>query len=151
MLTKDGPKLLEYNVRLGDPETQVILPRLKSGEFLRLCLAMILDKLENFELRVEPWSTCAVVVAAKGYPSNPRKGDAIYLKDNFTSDDSWVDYTGIDKYGNLLYTSAGRVATIVARGYTPERACSLAYDGVKQIQFSGMQYRKDIGKNILED
>ena len=146
MLTPRGPRLLEFNVRWGDPEAQAILPRLQPGEFLRLCQAVATDTLKDFELREDPRPTCAVVLAAHGYPGTPRRGDAIDIDASLHTADRWLIHAGSRHAEGGLITAGGRVATVVARGNSPEEARELAYQGTSLVQFNGMQYRHDIGE-----
>ena len=145
MLTKDGPKLLEYNVRLGDPEAQAILPRLEDGEFLRLCLATAKGNLEGFQLEVRDEHTCAVVVTAAGYPDATRKGDAISVADNLETGHRWLIHAGTKLDGSTLLTNGGRVAAVVARAANTQEAITQSYDGVPSVEFDGKHYRTDIG------
>ena len=147
MLTKDGPKLLEYNVRLGDPEAQAILPRLEDGEFLRLCLATAKGNLEGFNLEVRDEHTCAVVVTAAGYPDATRKGDAISVAETLETDHRWLIHAGTKLDGATLLTNGGRVAAVVARAANTQEAITQSYDGVPSVEFDGKHYRTDIGAN----
>lgn len=146
MLTRRGPHLLEFNVRWGDPEAQAILPRLHPGELLRLCQAVATDSLQDFELGVDPRPTCAVVLAAAGYPGAPRKGDAIAVDTRLATTDRWLVHAGTQQDEQLV-TAGGRVAAVVARGDTVEEARQSAYQGVEFVQFKGMQHRRDIGQS----
>lgn len=146
MLTDTGPKLLEFNVRLGDPETQAVLPRLAPGAFLELCREIAADTVSDstpLAVRTEP--TCAVVLAAAGYPDTPRQGDSIHLDPALETDERWVVHAGTQRHGDALTTAGGRVAAIVARGSNAHRARERAYEGIAHIHFTGMHYRTDIG------
>ncbi|MEE2962182.1 MAG: phosphoribosylamine--glycine ligase [Myxococcota bacterium] len=147
MLTEKGPKLLEYNVRLGDPETQAILPRIENGQFLELCARIANGKLRGFKLAEQPFSTCAIVVAAAGYPEKPRKGDRISVSMAAKSSNEWLIHAATRLESGELQTSGGRVLAIVAKGTSPENARSHAYKSLEKIQFEGMQFRKDIGES----
>ena len=147
MLTKDGPKLLEYNVRLGDPEAQAILPRLEDGEFLRLCLATAKGNLEGFKLEVRDDHTCAVVVTAAGYPDATRKGDSISVGEELESENRWLIHAGTKLEDATLLTNGGRVAAIVARAPSTQEAITQSYDGLPSVKFDGKHYRTDIGAN----
>jgi phosphoribosylamine--glycine ligase len=146
MLTADGPKLLEFNVRLGDPEAQAILPRLQKGEFLRLCKATANGELNNFDLNIDSKATCAVVITAEGYPDNVRKDDAIKINSDFgVINDCWIDFAGVKICNNELLTSGGRVMAVVAKGDNIEQARGIVYSELPKINYNGMYYRTDIG------
>jgi phosphoribosylamine--glycine ligase len=145
MLTEAGPRLLEYNVRLGDPEAQAVLPRIQPGQLAELCLATANGNLGGFRLTIDPRPTCAIVVAAHGYPGTVRKGDRIVLQDALHTDDRWLDHAGTRRDGHDVVTSGGRVAAIVARAETADAARDYAYAGVELLAFDGMQLRRDIG------
>ncbi len=145
MLTDHGPKLLEYNVRLGDPEAQAILPRLADGELLRLCVATAAGELSGLKLVQRNEATCAVVLAAAGYPATPNKGDAITIAPELDNADRWLIHAGTRRHGDSLATCGGRVAAIVARGATIDAARAQAYAGVDAVTFNGMHFRRDIG------
>ncbi len=145
MLTADGPKLLEFNVRLGDPEAQAILPRLAPGELLRLATATARHKLVRFKLKLDPRPTCAVVLAAHGYPDSPRQGDTITVDARLASAERWLDHAGTGRQDGKLVTQGGRVAAVVARGESAESARRSAYAGVEMVHFAGKQFRTDIG------
>lgn len=144
MLTQNGPKLLEYNVRLGDPETQAILPRLPDGAFLDLCIKTARGELKDLSIAESDIATCAIVLAAAGYPESPRKGDAIKVADMDASS-CWLIHAGTKNEGAVLQTSGGRVAAVVCKGATPELARTGAYNALNHVSFDGIQYREDIG------
>lgn len=145
MLTDDGPKLLEFNARLGDPEAQVILPRFRAGHFLALCVAIARGQLDGLRMSVDPRPTCAVVLAAAGYPDTPRTGDLIRVQPSLVHEDRWLDHAGTALAGDKLVTRGGRVAAVVARGATADEARARAYEGLQYVHFEGMHYRRDIG------
>jgi phosphoribosylamine--glycine ligase len=145
MLTARGPQLLEFNVRLGDPEAQAILPRLAAGELLRLCAATAQGTLGGFTLRVDPNPTCAVVLTADGYPEAPRRGDRIQVEPTLVNAQRWLIHAGTRESDGALETHGGRVAAIVARGATAAAARAEAYAGVDLVSFDGMHLRRDIG------
>lgn len=146
MLTDAGPKVLEFNVRLGDPEAQAILPRLAPGLFAALCRAVAQGELQKFELEVDTRPTCAVVVTAAGYPEVVRKGDVVTLSPSLITTDRWLVHAGTTLRDGRLVTAGGRVAAVVTRGDTVEQATASAYEGVAEIIFDGMHYRTDIGR-----
>tara|TARA_B100001964_G_C14041675_1_gene512942 strand:+ start:69 stop:668 length:600 start_codon:yes stop_codon:yes gene_type:complete len=146
MLTENGPKLLEYNVRLGDPEAQAILPRLPDGAFLELCVRTASGDLDDFELTFKGNATCAIVLAAAGYPASPRKGDEIHVQSRFATEGRWLIHAGTRSEDGRLVTAGGRVAAVVATESSPELARSEAYGGLDQVSFDGVQFRQDIGE-----
>ncbi len=146
MLTESGPKLLEFNVRLGDPEAQAILPRLGDGVFLDLCSQIAEGTLkDSFVAAPEPSFTCAVVLAALGYPQAPQKGDVVHVTSGFATPDRWLDHAGTSFGNGKLVVAGGRVAAVVARGASAQAARQSAYVGVQHVSFRGMQFRHDIG------
>jgi phosphoribosylamine--glycine ligase len=138
MMTNDGPKVLEYNVRLGDPEAQPLMHRM-SSDFL----ATMVDG-EPIEWSPAP-SVC-VVMAAKGYPGEPRRGDVITGID---SCGATVFQAGTKTADHGLVTAGGRVLGVTASGPDLEAAIAAAYAAVEKIHFDGMHYRTDIGKKGL--
>ena len=145
MLTKDGPKVIEYNARFGDPETQVILPRLKSDlcEIFEACIDGTLDKL-NVE-----WydnAACCVVLASGGYPESYTKGYEITgLEDVKSRDDIVVFHAGTALKDGKYVTNGGRVLGITGIGKDLDDAIRIAYEGVNIVTFENVHYRKDIG------
>jgi phosphoribosylamine--glycine ligase len=146
MLTTEGPALLEFNVRLGDPEAQAILPRLLPGEFLRLCRATAAGTLANFELGVSERSTCAIVLASRGYPTKPQLGDAITIDaPALLRSGAFILHSGTEQRGSALHTAAGRVMTVVASADSPPDARKRAYAAAGAVHFYGQTRRSDIG------
>ena len=149
MLTCDGPKVIEFNVRFGDPEAQVVIPMM-SGE-----LAPLLASSADGTLLSEPAAFSGrkhvgVVVAAEGYPGTVRTGSPIDGIDRAAQlDGVIVFHAGTKLEGGRVVTAGGRVLTVVGRGDHFEDAIRLAYDGVSRISFDGMQYRKDIARKAL--
>lgn len=145
MLTKDGPKVIEYNARFGDPETQVILPRLKSDlcEIFEACIDGTLDKL-NVE-----WydnAACCVVLASGGYPESYTKGYEITgLDDVKKRSDIVVFHAGTALKDGKYVTNGGRVLGITGIGKDLDDAIKIAYEGVDIVSFENVHYRKDIG------
>jgi phosphoribosylamine---glycine ligase len=149
MVTADGPKALEYNVRFGDPETQAILRRF-DGDFAEIALAVAQGRLSSASPRQTFWSdetaTC-VVIASAGYPGDYPTGKTITGIDESESLDGVVVFhagTKLNADGDVE-TTAGRVLGVTARAATLEDATSLAYEAVGKIRFDGMQFRRDIG------
>jgi phosphoribosylamine--glycine ligase len=149
MIDSSGtPKTLEFNCRLGDPETQPIIMRLKSDLFdlVERALAGTLDRTKaDWDRR----AALGVVLAAHGYPDEPRKGDKIEGLPR-ASEDCRVFHAGTHKDGKAIVTSGGRVLCVTALGDSVKMARTTAYECVEQIRFAGMQYRKDIGHRALK-
>lgn len=150
MLTADGPKVLEYNARFGDPETQPVLMRLAS-DLLEPIQAALAGKLDQVTLTWRPEAAVCVVLAAENYPASPRKGDPISGIDKAENDETVVFQAGTreDDKGRLL-TAGGRVLGVTALGEDIKSAMEHAYKAVAYIDFDGMQYRHDIGMKALE-
>jgi len=153
MLTESGPKVLEYNVRFGDPECQCILPRLK-GDFLDTIEQILQGKLADNGIEVSPESAVCVVMAAGGYPGNYEKGTVIEgLRDLDGQVDAphvTVFHAGTAKSAQgKVVTNGGRVLGVTALGADLRQAIERAYVGVGQIKFEGAHYRKDIGAKGL--
>ncbi|HET9576837.1 MAG TPA: phosphoribosylamine--glycine ligase, partial [Usitatibacter sp.] len=144
MIDRGGnPRVVEFNCRLGDPETQPIMMRLKSDLFA-LVEAAIDGTLDQVEAEWDRRSALGVVVAAAGYPDAPRKGDAIQgLPRN--EEDFHVFHAGTAMEGGQVVTSGGRVLCVTALGDKVKMAAERAYEVVQKIRFEGMQYRRDIG------
>jgi phosphoribosylamine--glycine ligase len=151
MISPDGKvKTLEFNCRMGDPETQPIMMRLKSDllKLLEHACAGTLDKAEaEWDRRV----ALGVVLAAHGYPDNPRKGDAIGgLPDpQHEPDDAHVFHAGTSDKDGTVVTSGGRVLCVTALGDSVKMAQKRAYEALAAIRFEGMQYRHDIGHRAV--
>lgn len=150
MLTKAGPKVLEFNVRLGDPETQAILPRLKSDllEVLTLAADGELDKSKGLDW--DPRPCTAVVVASGGYPGPYEKGFPIDGLRAEREADTFVFHAGTAAQHGRVVTAGGRVLSVAALGTTVKDAAERAYRGVKSIQFQNAFYRTDIGRKDYE-
>jgi len=149
MLTADGPKVVEFNVRLGDPETQVVLPMLDE-ELSWLLGEAAMGALPSRAARVATEPHVGVVLAAGGYPEAVETGQPISGIDAATSvPGALVFHAGTSKREGQLVTSGGRVLTVVGRGSTFSAAIETAYRAVSSIQFDGMQFRRDIGRKAL--
>jgi len=143
MLTKDGPKVLEFNVRLGDPEAQPLLMRIK-GDFLQILLDFYEGK--PVSLEIDPRHTLCVVLASKGYPEKPEDGkEIIGLEEVERMEDVVVFHAGTELKNGRLYTKGGRVLNVCAWGKDLKEARERAYKAIEKINFEGMHYRKDIG------
>lgn len=148
MMTADGPKLLEFNCRLGDPEAQVILPRL-DGDLLPLLQAVARSELQSQRLAWRHEASVCVALAAQGYPDAPHRGDVITgIAEALAMPGTLVFHAGTAVEDGRLLTAGGRVLSVVGRGGTLDDAVTTAYGAVAKIQFAGMQYRSDIGKGI---
>lgn len=150
MMTEAGPKVIEFNARLGDPETQPILTRLES-DLLPVLLAAAQGQLEGVEpLRFSDDWAITVVMASEGYPAAPRTGDEIHgLEEVNEHRDLVVFHSGTATSEGKIVTSGGRVLGITARGETIEEARRRAYEACSLIQFKGAHYRRDIGGRAL--
>ncbi|MDD5042978.1 MAG: phosphoribosylamine--glycine ligase [Candidatus Omnitrophica bacterium] len=151
MLTAEGPKTLEFNVRFGDPETQVILPRLKSdlAEIMLASAEGDLDRVKNLSWDVRP--CVCVVCASGGYPGSYAKGKEIKGIDQAEElKDIVVFHAGTSRSGGKILTSGGRVLGVTGMGDTVEDAVSKTYAAVDKIGFEGMHFRKDIGLKALK-
>lgn len=156
MITDGGPKVLEYNVRFGDPETQAILVRLETS-LLDICEAILEERLGDIEINWREGSSACIILAAQGYPASPRKGDVINgLEDAGALPNTFVFHAGTkwadggpqteNDADRQFITSGGRVLGVTAFAENLQKALSMAYKAVNLIDFDGMQYRKDIGK-----
>ena len=147
MLTAAGPRLLEYNVRLGDPEAEVLLPLLKTdlAEVAHACLSR---RLAGMTLEIDPGHAVGVVLAAPGYPDKPETGQPILGLDD-AGQDALVFHAGTRKDGARVVTSGGRVLIVVARDADLGTAIEKAYRAVGSIRFDGMQLRRDIGRRNM--
>jgi phosphoribosylamine--glycine ligase len=150
MLTADGPKVLEFNCRFGDPETQVVVPRM-DFDLVDAAVATADGNLDAMELRWKHEAAVCVVLAAGGYPGHYDKGKPIAgLKEAAQLDNVCVFHAGTKLGANgAVMTDGGRVLGVTALGDGIEDAVRHAYDAVKRIQFDGMQYRKDIAARAL--
>ncbi len=146
MLTPDGPKVIEYNARFGDPETQVVLPRLKT-DLLDIVMAVVEERLEDQPIQWSQEACACVVMASGGYPGHYEKGLPIEgLEENGQVEGAVVYHAGtVCKDGKFL-TNGGRVLGVTALGDTLEEALGKAYQAVEKIHWQGVHYRKDIGR-----
>ena len=146
MLTPAGPKVIEYNARFGDPETQVVLPRLKT-DLVDILDAVIEERLGELDILWDNRCSACVVMASGGYPGNYPKGLAISgLGEDGQVDGAVVYHAGTSYRDGVFYTNGGRVLGITACGATLEEALQQSYQTVEKIHFDGAHYRKDIGK-----
>ena len=142
MLTPKGPKVIEYNARFGDPETQAVLSRLDS-DLYDILNAVIDGKLDQMEIRWKDDAACCVVLASGGYPKAYEKGKVITGLDTVT--DAFVFHAGTKKQGDTIVTSGGRVLGVTATAPTLDEAIQKAYADVHKIQFENVHFRTDIG------
>ncbi len=149
MMTVEGPKVLEYNARFGDPETQAVLPRLRSDLAELLLAATKSGGLAGRELDWDPRWAVTVVLASAGYPDSPRLGDAISGLERIT-DPLELTCAGVAAVEGALVTAGGRVLNVTALGETPAAARAAAYAGVEEIEFDGKQARSDIALRAEE-
>ena len=150
MLTPDGPKVLEYNCRLGDPETQVIVTRLK-GDIVPLLEAVADGSLADVRPAWAHHASVCVVMAAKGYPARPETGQPIAgLADAADREGVAVFHAGTKKDGGTVVTAGGRVLGVTAWATRLSEARFRAYDVVSKISFEGAQYRTDIAADVIE-
>ncbi len=145
------PKTLEFNCRMGDPETQPIMMRLKT-DFFDVMMAATSGTLDQIALEWDRRPALGVVMAAQGYPLHPRKGDVIHGLPRATQDaeDAVVFHAGTRRQDSATVTAGGRVLCVTALGSTVKAAQQRAYDVVHGIEFEGAQYRKDIGHRAIK-
>ena len=150
MITSEGPKLLEYNVRFGDPETQALLPLIKS-DFGDLIETITEEKLKNFPLKISTDSAIGVVVASGGYPGEYKTDIPVDYIPKFNEKYVALFHaaTKLDEKGNVL-TGGGRCFTVVGMGNNYVKANSIAYQAVEEVYFKDCFYRNDIGKKFFE-
>ena len=144
MITKDGPKVIEYNCRFGDPETQVVLPLLKSDLF-DIMKAVSEGRLSEADVKFADEYACCVVMASDGYPKSYEKGFEITMP----ADDSGIFVAGAKLENGRLLTNGGRVLGVTEIADTLESAINKSYKTVEKIYFKNAYYRKDIGSKAL--
>lgn len=149
MITPKGPKVIEYNCRFGDPETQVVLPRLKT-DIVDIFEAIDNETLSDLDVEWSDDACACVIMASGGYPKSYPKGIEITGLSNGQLDGVTVYHAGTKIQDNQLVTSGGRVLGVTALGDTLENALKKSYDAVEKIHFEGAHYRHDIGKRALE-
>ena len=148
MLTQDGPKVLEYNARFGDPEAQVVLPRMKN-DIIDVMEACIDGKLDQIDLAFEDNAAVCVVLASDGYPEKYEKGKVITGLENFANKDGYyVFHAGTKKTEEGIVTNGGRVLGVTAKGATLKEARANAYKATEWVSFENKYMRNDIGKAI---
>lgn len=146
MLTPDGPKVIEYNSRFGDPEAQVVLPRLKT-DLVDIFEATINGTLDQIDIQWKKDACACVILASGGYPGSYQKGMEIHgLDEQGQVEGATIYHAGTIKKGNKFYTNGGRVLGVTCAAGTLDEALQKAYAAVDKITWNGMQYRHDIGK-----
>ena len=145
MLTKDGPKVIEYNCRFGDPETQVILPLLKT-DLLTVMRAVTEETLGSVPVEFEDGSCCCVVLASEGYPSSYEKGYPVSFDESVREN---LIFAGVKQENGVLVTNGGRVLGAVAKGTTLKEAIAGAYAVADKVHFKNAYYRSDIGAKAM--
>lgn len=146
MLTENGPKVIEYNCRFGDPETQVVLPLLES-DLLTIMKAVTEEKLSETEVKFKNERACCVIMASDGYPASYKKGYEITIPDEIINN---VYVAGAEIKDGKLLTNGGRVLGVTAISDTLKDAVDKSYSLVEKINFENAYYRKDIGKRALK-
>jgi len=141
-------KTLEFNCRMGDPETQPILFRLKSDLF-EILLAAANKKIENYKADWEEGSAITVVIAAKDYPNEPKINDEISNL-NHEQKNSYIFHAGTELRNDKVYTAGGRVLGVTSKGKSLKIAQKQVYTLINKIKFNGMQYRADIGQKAIK-
>jgi phosphoribosylamine--glycine ligase len=146
MLTREGPKVLEFNARFGDPEAQAVLPLLQS-DLVELALKVAEGRLQGTRLSWREGAAACVVLAAPGYPENPRKGIPLHLPD--PPEGVLVFHAGTRREGGRLVSAGGRVLNVVGLGKDLKEALERAYAFIPRVGFPGAVYRRDIGRKAL--
>ena len=150
MITKDGPKVIEYNCRFGDPETQVVLPLLKT-DLLTVMQATTNGTLDQLTVEFDPGAACCVILASGGYPTHYEKGKEIVVTDEEKLKGATVYHAGTALKDGRLVTSGGRVLGVTCTAPSLEEAVKRAYDAASGIAFEGVHFRKDIGARALRE
>jgi len=146
MITNTGPKVIEFNVRFGDPEAQVVIPRLKN-DLLEVMLAVVEERLSRVRLHWHPQHCLSVVLASGGYPGAYEKEKVITGLDQL--EDAFVFHAGTVQENGTVKTNGGRVLNVTALGTTLQEAYDTVYTEIPKINFDKVYYRKDIGKKAL--
>ena len=146
MLTKDGPKVIEYNCRFGDPECQTVLPLMETS-LLDAMLASENGRLDETEIRFSDKASCCVVLASGGYPGKYEKG--VPMEIGVPAADTEFVHAGTKRTENGFVTAGGRVINVISQADTLEKAVGRAYEETKKISFKGMYMRRDIGRTAL--
>ena len=147
IIVKEDPKVIEYNVRMGDPETEVVFPRIKS-DFLELIMALDSGNLNSFDLQIDNEPAATIVLVSGGYPEKYEINKQIFGLEKISKTDSYVFHAGAKIENKVLKTSGGRVLAITSKAKSIDLALKKSYDSIKQVQFNKMYYRKDIGFDL---
>ena len=145
MITEQGPKVIEYNARFGDPETQVVLPRLKT-DLIDIINACLDGKLDTINIEWEDYATSCVILASGGYPDSYEKGyEIVGLEECKHLDDVFIYHAGTAIKDNKIVNNGGRVLGVMAKGETLDKALEKSYNALNIVKFKDCFYRKDIG------
>jgi phosphoribosylamine--glycine ligase len=145
MITKNGPKVIEYNCRFGDPETQVVLPLLKT-DLLDVMMAVSEERLSEINVEFSDEAACCVIMASKGYPEKYDKGFEINIPEEYKDS---VYVAGASLKDGRLVTSGGRVLGVTSTAEDLDKAISESYDKISKISFANAYFRSDIGARAL--
>jgi phosphoribosylamine--glycine ligase len=146
IIVKNEPIVIEYNVRMGDPETEVVMPRIKT-DLVDLFKAVSSGKLDEIDLEIDPRSATTVMLVSGGYPEDYEKGFVISGIDNV--EDSLIFHAGTKLENEKVTTNGGRVLAITSFGNDFQEAIKKSYQNIDQLHFDKMYYRKDIGRDLL--
>ncbi|MCL2080859.1 MAG: phosphoribosylamine--glycine ligase [Oscillospiraceae bacterium] len=147
MLTADGPKVIEYNCRFGDPEAQAVLKLLES-DLLDIMVAVREGTLARTPVEFSREHACCVIAASGGYPEAYETGFPVAVQN---TGGAFIDYAGVKRGGDALYTAGGRVLSVTATAPTLPEAAGAAYQAMDGVHFEGMRFRRDIGKRAMEE
>ena len=145
IIVENEPYIIEYNVRMGDPESEVVLPRIKS-DFLQLLISLKNGSLDKYNLIIDDLATATVFLVSGGYPEDYQKSKQIYGLDSVT--ESIVFHAGAVKKDDKTITSGGRVLAVTSSAETVDKALKKSYSSIEKISFENMNYRKDIGFDL---
>ena len=147
MVTDEGPKVLEFNCRLGDPETQALVMRMNFS-LASAAQAVLNGQIKSFKMTWKPAASACIVVATEGYPDKPKTGQTIRGIPGSGETELAVFHAGTRRKADIYYVSGGRVLTVAAAGRSVYQARLRAYEAVKRLSFEGMHYRSDIGSEL---
>jgi phosphoribosylamine---glycine ligase len=150
MLTEDGPRVLEFNCRFGDPETQAVVPLLE-GDLLETLAAAARGDVSGVEVRWSEGAAVTVVLASDGYPAEGDRGSAITGTEAAEATGALVFHAGTARHGERLVTNGGRILAVTALGSSVAGARAAAYDAAGRISFPGVRYRQDIAASVVAE